>query len=321
MQRFSLSTADIPAKDRFAYWREQVSEGLIGVTGERREDAPGTPFSATIDAHLSRALAHFHHSADPYPVARGPRQIARLGWEDWIWLYQERSPGARFRQNNNNHNAATGDLCLADPTETFTTMALRRYDHDIWMFPRKLLEPHLPSAQFPRNFLLQGSQATIAITRGYLEALSAQLDQLADDETDQFADHACRLLAIACGANGGAHRTAVEAARLVEAKRYVQQNLANPALTPTHVAAALKMSVRQLHLLFEPTGASFARHVLQQRLEECRAALVHPLWRDRAITDIAFAWGFNSLATFYRTFRQAYGMTPSDCRAMADLEK
>jgi AraC-like DNA-binding protein len=38
---------------------------------------------------------------------------------------------------------------------------------------------------------------------------------------------------------------------------------------------------------------------------------------DRSVTDVAFAWGFNSLATFYRTFHEAFGMTPGALRAGA----
>jgi len=73
------------------------------------------------------------------------------------------------------------------------------------------------------------------------------------------------------------------------------------------------MSVRTLHLLFEPTGTSFARHVLRSRLEECRAALLAS--PARAVTDIAFAWGFNNLSSFHRAFQAAFGMAPGDLRA------
>ena len=37
----------------------------------------------------------------------------------------------------------------------------------------------------------------------------------------------------------------------------------------------------------------------------------------RSVTAVAFAWGFNSLPTFYRTFRQAFGVTPGALRANA----
>ncbi|MGE5152209.1 MAG: helix-turn-helix domain-containing protein, partial [Rhodospirillaceae bacterium] len=89
----------------------------------------------------------------------------------------------------------------------------------------------------------------------------------------------------------------------------------DPELTPARAAAAARISVRQLHLLFEPTGTSFAQHVLARRLSECRAALESPAQRGRTVTDIAFAWGFNNLASFYRAFRRHFGVGPGDVRA------
>jgi AraC-like DNA-binding protein len=50
-------------------------------------------------------------------------------------------------------------------------------------------------------------------------------------------------------------------ARLEEAKRYIDLNLTNPGLAPEKAASALKMSVRQLHLLFEPSGMTFGQYV------------------------------------------------------------
>jgi hypothetical protein len=38
MQRLAFSTEDVPEEDRFAYWREAVSEGFIGTSGERDKD-------------------------------------------------------------------------------------------------------------------------------------------------------------------------------------------------------------------------------------------------------------------------------------------
>jgi AraC-like DNA-binding protein len=106
---------------------------------------------------------------------------------------------------------------------------------------------------------------------------------------------------------------AVRAGRLVAAKRHIECHLAEPDLSPATVAAAPHISVRTLHLLFEPTGTSFAHHVLRRRLEECRAALL--AGPARAVTDIAFAWGFNNLSSFYRAFQAAFGMSPGDLRA------
>jgi transcriptional regulator GlxA family with amidase domain len=70
--------------------------------------------------------------------------------------------------------------------------------------------------------------------------------------------------------------------------------------------------VRQLHLLFEPTDKSFSRTLLALRLVEARRQLESV--PHLTVTEIGLACGFDSLATFYRTFRQAYGMAPGDAR-------
>ena len=145
------------------------------------------------------------------------------------------------------------------------------------------------------------------------DGLAEQIDALDEREAASVADNFCRLLAVACGAAAGEHRESIRVARLEEAKRYIDLNLADPALGAEKAAQALKMSVRSLHLLFEPCGTTFAQHVLRRRLEECRAAVLHQGNRPHQ-PDIAFAWGFSSSTTFNRTFRSAFGIAPSQLR-------
>ena len=80
------------------------------------------------------------------------------------------------------------------------------------------------------------------------------------------------------------------------------------------MAAAAGVSVRQLHLLFEPTGESFARYVQRRRLEEVAGGARRPGGAGRTVAEIAFAWGFADLTTFYRAFRRAYGAAPGELR-------
>jgi transcriptional regulator GlxA family with amidase domain len=53
-------------------------------------------------------------------------------------------------------------------------------------------------------------------------------------------------------------------------KRHVEQHMADPDLTAASTAATVGISLRQLYVLFEPTGTGFARYVLRQRLLKCR---------------------------------------------------
>ncbi len=109
-------------------------------------------------------------------------------------------------------------------------------------------------------------------------------------------------------------RAALRFGFLKAARNVLAQNLHRPGLSPLAVATELGISVRQLHLLFEPTGRSFARTLIAMRLNEARRLMLG-MMSTRPIADVAYACGFDSMATFYRVFRQTYGMTPNELRA------
>jgi AraC-like DNA-binding protein len=87
-----------------------------------------------------------------------------------------------------------------------------------------------------------------------------------------------------------------------------------PNLSPATVARELGISLRQIHILFEPTGLSFSRTLTAMRIRT--ACLLLETMPARSVADIAFASGFDSLATFYRAFRDSSGMTPTDMRSL-----
>jgi AraC-like DNA-binding protein len=271
---------------------------------------------------MSRTSEHvirLRCQTSPFLVSRGLREINRRGWESWIWLYQELSEGALFEHAGNEFVTGRGDLLLMDPTIAFTNQARSAHDYRRWFLPRGWIEPHLRFGRRPLSIHLTGSDGLNAIVRSYLGTLNAVIDTMGNPQQPVVIDNFCRLLALACGGATEPQQEAVRAAKLQQAKDYISKHLTDPGLTPAHAAAAIKVSVRQLHLLFEPTGVSFAHHVQFRRLEECRAALASPLNSDRSVTDIAYAWGFNNLASFYRAFRRRFGASPGDVRERLSL--
>ena len=309
----TLSVDHLRESNRFAYWREQWCQATVGVTGELDKGA-GTDFRARATSWSGKHLIRLRCQTSPFRVSRGAREINRHGWESWIWLHQELSEGTKFEHAGNEFVTGRGDLLLLDPTIPFTNQARSAHDYRRWFLPRGLIEPHLPYDRRPFSIHLTGSEGLGTIVRCYLGALNETIDTLGHSQQPAVVDNFCRLLALTCGRTPGPQQDAVRAAKLQQAKDYISKHLTDSGLTPTQAAAAIKVSVRQLHLLFEPTGISFAEHVQSQRLEECRAALASPFSRDRSVTDIAYAWGFNSLASFYRAFRRRFGASPSEVR-------
>ena len=309
----ALAVDHISEADRFAYWREQWCQGTAGVTGEL---APGERqgFYARVTAWTAPCVIRLRLETGPFRVSRGPTEISRHSLEDWICLYQEMSDGAIFQLAGNQFTTRRGDLLLTDPTIPFSGRPRTAHDYRRWMLPRAWIEPHLPSGRRPLSAQFAGSHGINGLVQAYLHALNDAIDECDSAELPGIIDNFCRLLALACGGGPGDQRTATRAAKLRQVKDYIALHLSEPDLTPARVAAAMKISVRQLHLLFEPTGTSFAEHVLGRRLDECRAILESPSSRARSVTDIAYAWGFNSLASFYRTFRQRFGVSPGVVR-------
>ncbi|NEA02851.1 AraC family transcriptional regulator, partial [Streptomyces sp. SID10116] len=95
---------------------------------------------------------------------------------------------------------------------------------------------------------------------------------------------------------------------------YVDANLRDRNLTPATVAEAQHISIRYLHKLFEGRGSTVGRWIQHRRLEEARRELARPARDDITVAAVARRWGFASATHFSRSFRAAYGMSPSAWR-------
>jgi AraC-like DNA-binding protein len=306
-----VSTEGVPARERFDLWNAAVFSTLaISVLPLPDADAP---FRAEFTYRTSGPLLNLNFAADGFSAARQHREIAHRHWDSY-WIYRESGPGAWFKIAGQELLTTTGDLVIADADVPFETRA-DRYAHELWLVPKALLEPHLPALGRPLVAKLSGCSGVNALAESYLSALTQNWDDISEATMGSVADTLGRLIGIACGIAAAEQSDAVRSGRLAEAKRYIDRHLADPDLSCASVAAALRISVRSLHGLFEPTGTSFARHVQRRRLDECRSALVST--PARPVTDIAFAWGFSTLSNFYRNFQTAFGMTPSEVRAAA----
>ncbi|WP_167762103.1 helix-turn-helix domain-containing protein [Blastococcus sp. CT_GayMR20] len=97
-------------------------------------------------------------------------------------------------------------------------------------------------------------------------------------------------------------------------EQYVLEHLGDPSLSATQVAAAHYISVRQLYYLWSAhSDQGLAEWVMSQRLE--RASRQLAVGRE-AITSVAHRYGFADATHFSRRFRERYGATPREWRAL-----
>jgi AraC-like DNA-binding protein len=300
---------DVPERDRFDSW-DAMLQSTIGMSARPLADPPG-PFQANLSLRSSGPLFNLTMEADAHCIARETATIAQRHLNAY-WVYREVRAGARITHAADELVATTGNLIIADADVPCEVRPMGRYGHSVLLVPKPVLDPYLRAPGRPMLRLLSGLNGVEALASGYLDALARNWDGIGAETMGMVADTLCRLIGVACGAAAADQPNAVRAGRLAEAKRLIDRSLTVPDLSAVWIAASLGISVRMLHLLFEPTGSSFARYVLRRRLEECRAALLAD--PTRPVIDIAFAWGFGSLSSFYRAFQTAFGMAPGDLR-------
>jgi len=324
--RMQFSTDDLPAHDRLerwtALWRGVIARRMFSVTEGNRPDlttgrvvleghcaGPFTLSRVHSTAHWSLRRTRANVAADSalkFGVVRYPTD-----WEQSTTLTHVSGHDARV---------SAGDLLICSTEWPFEITCAGGLSPTMLLIPGERLAPLLAGGRLTGPVRVPAASPLGGLLGAGFTAALEQIPNLAPELAEAALHNLCGLAALACNASDDARagsRQTVQEVRLAAARRYIDDHLADPALSPDSAAAALGISVRGLHVLFEPTGESFNRYVLRRRLEACREALASPVHARRSVIDIAYSFGFDSLSTFYRTFRNAFGTAPGDLRAGA----
>jgi AraC-like DNA-binding protein len=317
--RVHFSTDDVPPCDRESYWREIVAKHVLKVAPSDRPD-PAT-YWGQLDAELTERFTLFnfqdcHRSrvrtaADVRRDTSERFQLDRFDRERIYSAAPARSTAVEIRQ-------VPGDFYITSSEWPFRATMRDWLSVGGLTIPQSVLSPLLAGGRLTRPVTVPAGSPLGSLVGAAFDAAVKQVPLLSRELGDAVLENLCGLVALACGASDEGRWSAQESlrgARLESAKRHIDQHLTEHGLTPASTAAALGISLRQLHLLFEPTGTSFAQYVARLRLLRCRAALAGPTGAIRSVADIAFGWGFNSLATFYRAFEREFGLPPAALRA------
>jgi AraC-like DNA-binding protein len=313
------STDQVDPKDRFDYWREVRAKGLFGVTAEL--DAERRPhFTGEFSLRKIDTAGLIELRASPYKVERGASDIANAPG-DSLCIYQQLGAGGRFGVSG------TDDFTMQQGrfATSYSDLPYRTVPIGAEGFHLRILKVPVAGILSPRRGLHDlvpkplGDHPSLA---PLLESCFADLTEVDDDAdtamTAPLVQALAQLTLIERGVVSPASHTAMQAfrvGRLSLARRSIARHVSQAALSPAFVADLLGISVRHLHVLFESTGASFSQTVTAGRVElSCRLLVEAP---RRTISQIAFASGFDSLATFYRAFQAALAMSPGDFRQRA----
>ncbi len=98
---------------------------------------------------------------------------------------------------------------------------------------------------------------------------------------------------------------------------YIEEHYMDSDLSPDKIASENGISTRYLHSLFQESGTTVLKWVWEQRLKAARNDLLDPGQSKSRISEIAFRRGFNDSAHFSRSFRNRFGISPTELRGRA----
>lgn len=203
-------------------------------------------------------------------------------------------------------------LSLGEPSESE-----READERLHLYlPRDRFASLAPELDRVRGRGIEGAAGRLLAD--YMRLLAEAMPGLADDERARMPEAISAMVA-ACVAPTAA-RIADAAAqsdltRLERVRQVIRRRLGSATLTPATLCREVGMSRSQLYRLLEGEGG-VTHYIQRHRLRASYAALTDPR-DDRPVAAIAEACGFHEPSTFSRTFRRAYGVSPSDARAAA----
>ena len=311
-----FSTNDASGRERFDYLddfiRSQFFDIEIDVAPELR---PVIEATARVRANCEMVIAELDTTALAFN--RSQADVSRSPSGIFLLCKNEHGVSSFKSHGQDAYLSWPGDLAVGSADLVFKSEVVNGPNHRF-----RLLA--MPEARLDRTMLanhpvplqqLHSASGIGALLSNYYDALWLELEHLNLVQESIAIDTVAQLLAMARGAmspDDARGEGALNRARVQLARDYIEVNLANPGLTPTMVASAVGVSTRLLHLLFEPTGQTLSRLVQQRRLERARRMLL--IDGKRPVITIAFAVGFDSVTTFNRAFRVAYGMSPTEMR-------
>ncbi|MGW4597720.1 helix-turn-helix domain-containing protein [Streptomyces sp. NPDC004457] len=317
---------DVPAQDRFEYWKEvmgrtrpcdmgSVHADDFQAEGRLMELGPATVLTATF------LPTRFQRS--PVMVRRSDQEVYHLSLLVEGKMALEHAGRA--------DSFGPGDLHLADSSRPFD---LRSVD-DPRCRTLTALGVDLPKALLPfpshrvHELLGRGmsgkdgmgallAEFLIGIQRHAPTLRPSDAPRLSTALVDLVSAWLAQLLDTPAVLEPETHRRVT----VQSVKAFIRQHLHDPALTPSVIAAAHHISLSYLHRIFQQQaqGETVAAWIRARRLEGARGDLADPSLRGTPVYAIAARWGFLRADDFARAFRAAHGVSPRDFRHQSMAE-
>jgi AraC-like DNA-binding protein len=251
-------------------------------------------------------------TSDALEVRRDKQHIGLTSDAFFLLKIQLKGVGV-FRQRNREAVLQPGDFTLCSTTEPYELLLPQAYSQAVLSIPQSLLHDMIPNAERLLAKHQLGDMAANSVFVSLVGAMINRADELAVHTAARLESHILDMLITTLESNID-QQPGVQHEHLFRIKKFIAAHLRDPQLNPQKIAAALGVSKRHLHLMFEEEEATLARYILEQRLEACYQCIANPHYQTMTVSEIAFEHGFNDAAHFSRSFKKRFSISPSKVR-------
>ena len=300
-----FDTRDLPAEDQFEAWRAFNSSVIDASLS--REARQGFAFEQKVWDLGS--LAFTSALMPGRPVPRTWSHIRKDPLDHWCLVLPESAkhvaqapdaptPQVYFRSLGRPYDGAAADSSVSTV-----------------FIPRDLLRPIAG--------VLDAHSGTVeptglgGVLADFLVSFTRWLPAISANDVPNYVE-AMRAMVTACLAPTSDRlaeaQVQIAATRLEMVRQLIHRELGSPSLGPTMICRRLGLSRSRLYVLFEPLNG-VTRYIQRQRLLAAHKELSNPA-TVHSIGQIAERLAYADAATFSRAFRNEFGYSPSDVRAV-----
>ncbi|TDP94848.1 helix-turn-helix domain-containing protein [Labedaea rhizosphaerae] len=279
-------------------WEQHNADSLIALACRPPAERP---FAAT-EVNLQLERTHLARVRGTRHVVERSAATIERSPADAIAVYVTVMGDAVFEQDGRRRVLRPGQLLVCDADRPF----LRGFGHGLDELAVKV--PRTEFAQLTGQHTVGDPVVVETSENPHGHALARLVARAVRTDNPVPADDQAVLELVAVLAGHAelpvAHRAA--------ARAFIEEHLADPALSACDIATATGISERHLSRLFAAADTSVPKHVLARRLDAAHSVLTTD--KDLRTADVAVRCGFTSVAYFSQSFRKRFGVTAGEVR-------
>lgn len=296
----------------FDYWHEVMRTAVVPLELRPVERGGPTALPGTMKHATVGDLAITMKEAPPVVVDR-PGSLIKCSDPGLLKVELQLDGRSVVRQGEDELVATAGAVVLIDTGRPYQVRhsGLSPTARSLTiLIAREVLAPP-EASQWCRTFSrLPTGPSIAAVAMDLWRRLGADNDVTAE----RLSGVLLELLRIGLAGPRDPERPGAEDLLRWQVRRFIDRHLGDTELSPSMIAAAHHVSVRQLYRLLSDDESGIAALVRGRRLERCREDLSNSRLRDIPAAAISARWGFTSYPHFSRLFRNTYGVPPSTLR-------